>query len=142
MDTPADTTTRPRSPRLHIALWVAQGLLAAAFGMAGAMKLATPITALAAQMGWPGDVPAALVRLIGAAELAGALGLVLPSALRIRPVLTPLAAAGLVAVMVLAAGFHLTRGEASMLPANLILGVLAAFVAWGRYRKAPIPARA
>ena len=89
-------------------------------------------------MGWPGDLPPALVRFIGASELAGALGLVLPSATRIRPLLTPLAAMGLVIVMLLAALFHISRGEWLALPINAVLGGLAAFVAWGRLRKAPI----
>ena len=123
-------------------LWIVQVLLALAFAMAGAMKLFTPIADLAAQMGWPGESPALLVRFIGLAELSGALGLILPSALRIRPSLTPLAAAGLVVVMGLAAGFHLVRGEMAALGAPLVLGALAAFVAWGRSKKAPIAARA
>lgn len=120
-------------------LWVVQILLAIAFGMAGAMKLFMPIEGLTAQMGWPGEVPSLLVRFIGLAELAGALGLILPSALRIRPSLTPLAAAGLVIVMVLAAGFHVVQAEAPMALPSLILGALAAFVAWGRSKKAAEP---
>ena len=115
-----------------------QLLLAAAFGMAGVMKSTMPMADLTAAMGWPGDVPPTLVRFIGASELAGALGLVLPSATRIRPLLTPLAAIGLVIVMVLAALFHVSRGEAFALPVNIVLGGLAAFVAWGRLRRAPI----
>ena len=123
-------------------LWVVQILLALAFAMAGAMKLFTPIADLAAQMGWPDESSALLVRFIGLAEVCGALGLSLPSALRIRPSLTPLAAACLVVVMGLAAGFHLVRGEMAALGAPLVLGTLAAFVAWGRSKKAPIAARA
>jgi len=69
---------------------------------------------------------------------AGALGLILPAVTRIRPKLTAAAGLGLVTVMVLAAAFHLSRGEAQVLPLNLTLGALAAFVAWGRSRKAPI----
>lgn len=124
---------------LHISLWVAQVLLAVAFGGAGLMKATQPIAELARQMVWPGDVPAALVRFIGTCELAGAIGLVLPSLTRIKPVLTAWAATGLAAVMVLALAFHISRGEAAQaLPVNLTLGALAAFVAWGRFRKAPI----
>ena len=126
---------------MNKSLWVVQALLALAFGAAGVMKLFLPIPDLAAQLGWPGDVPSPLVRFIGLAELSAAVGLVLPSALRVRPSLTPLAAAGLVAVMVLAAGFHLSRGEASLTPINVGLGALAAFVAWGRTRIAPIEPR-
>lgn len=134
------STARP-SRTLHIILWVLQVLLAAAFLMFGLMKLTTPIAQLAGSLPWVTDVPAGLVRVIGLAEVVGALGLILPSVTRIRPNLTPLAALGLVAVMVLASIFHVTRGEAMMLPMNLVLAVLAGVIAWGRTRKAPIAAR-
>jgi putative oxidoreductase len=134
------TAAAPSKP-LHIALWVAQLLLAAAFGFAGILKTTAPIAELAEKMVWPGVIPPALVRFIGASEFAGALGLVLPAATRIKPVLTPIAALGLVVVMILAAGFHVLRGELFALPINLGLAALAAFVAWGRLRKAPIAAR-
>ena len=126
------------STALHVTLWMAQLLLALAFGMAGIMKSTQPVAELAVAMSWTGDVPAALVRFIGASELAAALGLVLPAATRIRPLLTPLAAIGLAMVMVLASLFHISRGEWFALPLNLVLGSLAAFVAWGRLRKVPI----
>jgi uncharacterized membrane protein YphA (DoxX/SURF4 family) len=109
--------------------------------MAGLMKLSTPIEQLHQQMSWTLTVPTLLVRFIGASELAGAIGLILPAATRIQPRLTPLAAAGLVLVMILAAAFHISRGELVMLPINIFLGSLAAFVAWGRARKAPIAPR-
>jgi len=86
-------------------------------------------------------VPGPLVRFIGAAELAGAIGLLLPGLLRIRPVLTPLAGIGLATVMLLATGFHVTRGEYGVLAMPLGLGALAAFVAWGRLRAVPIASR-
>ncbi len=139
---PSRAPTVPGSIAINVTLWIAQLLLAVAFGMAGIMKSTQPIPDLAAAMGWPGDLPAVVVRFIGASELAGALGLVLPSATRIRPLLTPLAAIGLVLVMLLAALFHISRGEWSALPINVVLGGLAAFVAWGRLRKAPIFPRA
>ena len=129
------------SRALHISLWIVQGLLFLLFGMAGVMKATQPISDLAQNMGWPGDVPAALVRFIGISELAGALGLVLPTATRIKPWLTPLAAAGIVLIMVFAAVFHVSRGEAQLVPINILFAALAGFVAWGRWRKAPIPAR-
>ena len=132
----------PTPPKaMNITLWLVQILLAVMFGMAGAMKVMTPIDALAQQMGWPGTVPEPLVRFIGVSELAGAFGLILPSLTRILPSLTSLASAGLVVVMVLAAAFHVSRGEIQALPINFILGGLAAFVAWGRTKKAPIHAR-
>jgi hypothetical protein len=116
-------------------------LLALAFGSAGLMKTTQPIADLAAKMGWPGVVPEALVRFIGVSELLGAVGLIVPAATRIKPVLTALAGAGLTTIMVLASIFHLSRGEAGMLPVNFVIGGLAAFVAWGRWKKAPIAPR-
>ena len=126
------------STALHVAVWMAQLLLALAFGMAGIMKSTQPVAELSVAMAWTADVPAGLVRFIGASELAAALGLVLPAATRIRPLLTPLAAMGLVLVMLLASLFHISRGEWLAVPLNLVLGSLAAFVAWGRLRKVPI----
>ena len=135
---PSQANTVGGLTAINVMLWIAQLLLAAAFGMAGVMKSTQSIPELTAAMGWPGDLPPVLVRFIGAAELAGALGLVLPSATRIRPLLTPLAAMGLVIVMLLAAVFHISRAEWSALPINAVLGGLSAFVAWGRLRKALI----
>jgi putative oxidoreductase len=125
---------------LNIALWVVQVLLAALFLMAGAMKTMTPIDQLAVKMDWVKDLPN-LVRFIGTAEFAGALGLLLPSLTRIAPKLTPLAALGLVTVMMLASLFHASRGEFTKIPINVVLGSLAAFVAWGRFRAVPISLR-
>ncbi|SMB77892.1 DoxX family protein [Deinococcus hopiensis] len=139
--TTINSTPVRSSKALNITLWVLQVLLAAAFLMTGLMKLAMPLTQVAQSLPWVNDVPAALVRFIGLAEFAGALGLILPAATRIRPNLTPLAALGLVAVLVLAAAFHVSRGEAMMVPMNLILAALAGVVAWGRTRKAPIQSR-
>jgi putative oxidoreductase len=123
---------------LHIGLWMAQIVLALAFGIAGFMKLTQPIALLAANMIWPGDLPAAFVRFIGACEVLGAIGLVLPATMRVKPGLTPLAAAGLLSVMMLAVPFHISRGEWAVVPVNAVLGALAAFVGWGRSRKAPL----
>lgn len=131
-------TTAPAPRALHIGLWVAQGLLAFAFTGSGLMKLMTPHDVLAAQMPWAADAPSFLPLFIGASEVAGAIGLILPSALRIQPRLTPLAAALLAVVMVLAAGTHAMYGEYPMMVPNFVLGGLAAFVAWGRSIAAPI----
>jgi putative oxidoreductase len=132
---------RQPSKLLNGALWLVQVLLAAAYGMAGVMKSTMPIAALAPNLPWTADVPAALVRFIGVSELAAAAGLVLPALTRIRPALTPLAGAGLVVVMVLASIFHVMRGEFTALPITITLGGLAAFVAWGRTARAPIVPR-
>jgi putative oxidoreductase len=126
-----------------IGLWVAQVLLALVFGAAGVMKLTTPLADLGAMMNWVTVSPEALVRFIGFAELAGALGMILPALTRILPFLTPLAAAGFAVIQVLAIGTHASLGETgSTLPMNLVLLALALFVGWGRWKKAPIAPRA
>src|SRR5262245_34922842 len=130
---PGETTSKG----LHVGLWVVQGLVGATFLMAGFMKLTTPMDQLLASMPWVSGAMGHFVRFIALAEIAGALGLILPSATRIRPKLTVLAGLGLATVMTLAALTHLVRGEAGMLPINLTLGGLAGFVAWGRAKKAP-----
>ena len=129
-----------RRKAMHIALWVVQILLAVLLLMTGAMKAFMPLDEVAKTMRWVPDVPAGLVRFIGLAELAGAVGLILPSATKIRPKLTPLAAAGLGVVVLLGAILHFTRGEGALTPLNFILAAMAAFVAWGRTQKAPISA--
>jgi putative oxidoreductase len=124
---------------VNILLWLVQILLAAAFGMAGVMKATQPVDVLAANgIAWAPQVPLALVRFIGISELLGAVGLILPALTKIKPFLTPLAALGLLTVMILAMGFHVSRGEAGALPVNIVLGGLAAFVAWGRASRAPL----
>jgi putative oxidoreductase len=105
------------------------------------MKVTQPIAVLVDTFGWPAAVPAALVRFIGVAEFLGGLGLILPAATRVKPMLTPLAGVGLAVAMLLAAGFHTSRGEFGALPMPLVLGGLAAFVVWGRAVRAPIAPR-
>jgi putative oxidoreductase len=129
------------SRALRATLWVVQGLLALAFGFAGSTKAFAPLAEAAKSIPWIPDVPAALVRFIGTAELLAAFGLVLPALTRIRPRLTPFAASGLVAIMLFASLFHLTRGEPQGVVINAVFGGLAVFVAWGRFRVAPIAAR-
>jgi hypothetical protein len=129
------------SKSLHVALWVVQGLLAFAFAGSGLMKATTPHEALAAQMPWVADAPSFLPVLIGVCELLGAIGLVVPAAARVLPALTPVAASALALVMVLAAGTHFSYGEFPVIGVNVVLGGLAAFVAWGRFRRAPIAPR-
>jgi len=109
-------------------LWTVQALLALVFLFAGGMKLVLPVAALTQQMALPGW----FVRFLGVAEVSGALGLILPGLLRIRPGLTGLAAAGLVLIMAGAVVFTVTHmGVAPALP-PLIIGLLAAFVAYNR----------
>jgi putative oxidoreductase len=129
------------SKGLNIALWVAQIAVAGIFVMAGGMKLMTPYEAFVESQEWAEATPAMLIKFIGLAELLGAIGVIVPAATRIKPILTPVAAAALVLVMVLAIGLHVMRGEWYALPYNLVPGALAAFVAWGRLTKAKISDR-
>lgn len=109
-------------------LWVLQVLLAALFLFAGGMKLVSPIAALTQQVALPGP----FLHFIGVAEVLGALGLILPGVLRIRPVLTPLAAAGLVIIMSGAVGVTMaTMGSVQAIMPGVV-GILAASVAVGR----------
>lgn len=128
------------SKGLRVGLWVVQVLLALVFGLSGVMKLAIPYAELLKQGAWVERVPEGLIKFIGVAELSGALGLILPAATRIKPFLTPLAAAGFVVIMVLASALHLSLGQPPI--AQMILAGLAALVVWGRFRKAPITPRA
>jgi uncharacterized membrane protein len=130
------------SKGLRVGLWVVQGLLAATFLAAGLMKATAPLEQMEASMPWVSGAMGPAVRVIGVVEVLGALGLILPAATRIKPSLTPLAAIGLTTVMALASITHLVRGEVQMLPVTALLGGLAALVAWGRSRKAPIAPRA
>lgn len=123
----------------HIGLWVLQVLSGAAFIMIGGMKLTTPIAELVKMgMTWAESMPW-LPRFIGASELAGGLGLILPAATRIKPFLTPLAAALLCLVMVFAVGYHVVNGDTidHTMP-SVVLGALCAFVAYGRLKRAPL----
>lgn len=137
--TPSPSTTPSKG--LHYALWGVQLLLAFAFLAAGTMKATTPLDQLGEAMPWVRSAPAFLPRFVGISEILGAIGLVLPSALRVLPVLTPVAAGGLALVMALAMAMHGSMGEWGALPVNVVLGGLALFVAWGRASKAPIVPR-
>ena len=118
---------------MNIALWIIAGLLAIAFLASGAMKLIQPKEKLSASgFGWVEDFSAGTVKAIGALEVLAAAGLILPAALDIAPVLVPLAAVGLVLLMVGAFITHVRRREAQGLVVTLVLLALAAFVAWGR----------
>lgn len=120
---------------MNIALWIVQILLAVAFGFFGFPKVTQPIDALLPMLPWVADVPTLLVRLIGVAELAAALGLVLPGLTKIQPKLTAWAAAGLALLMICAAIFHATRGEFGNIGFNAVLLVLVGFVIWGRWSR-------
>lgn len=114
-------------------LWIVQGLLALLFLFTGGMKLVLPLEELTAQVPLPG----LFLRFIGVAEVLGAIGLILPGLLGIRPGLTPLAAAGLVIIMIGATVVTLATMDVTLAVIPLVVGLLAAFVAFGRWRLAP-----
>jgi putative oxidoreductase len=116
----------------NIALWAIQIVLALLFLFAGVLKLATPYEELAASADWVRILPPWLVLFIGVAEVLGAIGVVLPAATGIGRALTPLAAAGLALIMVLATLFLVSIGQAAMTPMNLVILVLALIVVHGR----------
>ena len=120
-------------PIMTYTLWTVQGLLALLFLFAVGMKLILPLEALTKQMPLPG----LFVRFIGVAEVLGAIGLILPGLLRVRPALTPLAAAGLVIIMIGATVLTLVGGDVAPALISLVVGLLSAFVAYGRWRLAP-----
>jgi uncharacterized membrane protein YphA (DoxX/SURF4 family) len=121
---------------VNVFVWIVQGVLAAVVLTAGAPKLAKSPEALKADpnTAWTGDFPDAVVKAIGTLEILAAIGLILPWLTDIAPVLTPIAALGIVVLQLGAAATHIRRGEAKkMLPINLVLVLLAAFVAWQRF---------
>ena len=119
---------------MNVALWIVQVLLAAVFVFAGGMKLVLPLDKLTGPVNFPGP----FLRFIGMAELLGGLGLILPGLLRTRPGLTPLAAAGLVIIMIGATVVTLMTAEVAAALISLVVGLLAVFVAYGRWRVVPL----
>ena len=118
---------------MNIALWIVQGLLAAAFLMAGAMKVVKSKSELSEKMGWVDDFSEGVIKTIGGLEILGAIGLILPGITGVAPVLVPLAAVGLGLTQVGAIVVHGRRGEMQNLVGNLVLLAMSAFVAWGRF---------
>ncbi len=120
--------------KMTYALRICQGLLALLFLFAGGMKLVLPLSALKGPIALPG----LLLRFIGVMEVLGAIGLILPGLLRIRTGLTPLAAAGLVIIMIGATSLTLAAGLLGTALFSFVVGVIAAFVAYGRWRLTPL----
>lgn len=119
---------------MNIVLWIVAGLLAAVFLAAGLSKLTRPVAKLGEMgMEWAPEWGTGWVRFIGAVEVLGAIGLILPALLDIAPVLVPLAATGLAITMAGAVVVHLRRKELPGAVPSLVLLLLAAFVAWGRF---------
>jgi uncharacterized membrane protein YphA (DoxX/SURF4 family) len=121
---------------MNVALWIVQALLAALFVFAGASKLVMSLD----QMQGPISLPGPFLRFIGVAEVAGGLGLVLPWLFRIRPGLTPLAALGLIVIMVGAVVITAMSGLIMMAVLSFVVGALLVLVAYGRWRR-PAPTR-
>ncbi len=118
---------------MNIALWVIQGILAAMFLMAGVSKSTQPIPRLVKTVTWADRFPVSTVRFVGIVELLAAIGLILPWALNMLPVLTPLAATGIAVVMLLAIIHHVKYKETKAIGFNAVLLLLAAFVAYSRF---------
>jgi uncharacterized membrane protein YphA (DoxX/SURF4 family) len=119
---------------MNLALWIIAIVLAVAFAGSGLMKLVVPKDKLVtAGQGWAQDYSQTNIRLIGFVEIVGAVGLVLPAAVHIAPILVPLAAVGLALVMVGAIVVHARRKEPMNIAVNVVLIALAVFVAWGRF---------
>jgi uncharacterized membrane protein YphA (DoxX/SURF4 family) len=123
--------------RAHIALWIVQVLLALLFLVAGASKLVMSVEEMTRDVPLPG----AFLRFLGVAELAGAAGLILPGLLGIRPGLTPLAAAGLVIIMIGATVITAATMGLGLALIPAVVGILAACVAYGRWRQVPLAER-
>ena len=118
---------------MNTALWIAQGLLAAAFLMAGLMKVVKSKEELSEQMGWVDDFSEGVIKVIGGLEILGAVGLILPGITGIAPVLVPLAAVGLGLTQVGAIVVHGRRSEMQNVVVSVILLGMSAFVTWGRF---------
>jgi uncharacterized membrane protein YphA (DoxX/SURF4 family) len=133
----SDVNTLSPAPAkgLSIALWTTQIVLALLFLFSGVMKFVMPVEEMTKQTSLPGS----FFHFIGVVEVLGGLGLVLPSLLRIYPVLTPLAACGLVIVMAGATVTSLPMGLIALFP--FVVGILAIFIAYGRFRLLPVQPR-
>jgi len=118
---------------MNIALWILQVLLALVFLWAGGMKLALPVEEMTKQM----PLPSLFLRFIAVCEVLGGFGLILPGLTRIRPGLTPLAALGLMIIMIGATVVTLMAGDIVLTLIPLAVGLLAGFVAYGRWRLVP-----
>lgn len=125
---------------MNIVLWILQVLLGIYFLFVGVNHFIVP-PGLPGPMSWMYELPTGLHFFSGTAEILGGLGLILPGLTKIQTRLTPLAAAGLVLVMVGAMVWHVQRGEVANIFVNLLLAVLAGFVAYGRWRLSPLPDR-
>jgi uncharacterized membrane protein YphA (DoxX/SURF4 family) len=118
---------------MNIVVWIIQGMLALMFAMAGIMKSTQPKDKLAKSLPWVNHFSLSTVRFIGISELLGAIGIIVPQVTGILPILSPIAAIGLVVIMILAAAHHFPRKEYKEVGFNAILLMLAAVVAFYRF---------
>jgi uncharacterized membrane protein YphA (DoxX/SURF4 family) len=119
---------------MELTVWIIQGILALMFLMAGIMKSTQPKDKLVKSLPWVNDFSLQTVRFIGFSELAGAIGIVIPQLTGICPILTPIAAIGLVIIMVLAASHHMQKNEYKEVTFNAVLLILSAVVAFYRFK--------
>jgi len=118
---------------MNTIIWVVQCLSATIFSIAGLLKLVTPKEILEEKIGWVKDYPDSTVRIIGLSEFIGALGLVVPMALDVFPILTPIAAVYLIIIMQLGTRAHLLRKEYKKIRVDFLFFVLALFIAIERF---------
>jgi uncharacterized membrane protein YphA (DoxX/SURF4 family) len=123
---------------MNTALWIAQVLLALAFGLSGLLKATQPYEKITQRMNWAKHVTPTQVRIIGTLEFLAAVGLIVPALTGILPWLTPLAAVGLILTMIGAALLHIRIGESSVIVVNFVLLAIAAFIAYGRFVVVPL----
>ncbi len=124
---------KARTRRLKVASWVAQAIVSLSFIAGAYMKVLIPISDLAGIWPWAGSLPAVAVRALGIIDFAGGIGIVLPAWTGIKPQLTGFAALGCVLLQICAIIFHVSRGEAAVIPVNIVLLGLSAFVLWSRW---------
>lgn len=117
---------------LNITLWIVQVLLAASLIWGASMKLFQAIEKLSLMWPWTGQIPENLVKLTGIIDLLGGVGIITPTFLNIKPKLAIMAAWAIILLMICASVFHILRGEASLIGANIVFALMAGFVAWGR----------
>ncbi len=144
MNATAVLPARKARVTLNGVLWTLQilwGFFFAGSGFGKVLLLDATLYAEAPRaVAWYAAVPQPLIVFIGVCEVLGGIGLILPAVTRVAPRLVPLAAAGLALTMLLAAAFHLVRGEYALVPANIVLGAVAAFLAAGRFSLRPVEA--
>jgi hypothetical protein len=138
---PATSLNRPEPSKfLRLSIWAVQVLAFVAFVSTGLVKLLKPIPELAAMWPWTGQLPVPAVRVLAIIDIAGGVGVLLPSLTRIMPRLAVVAAWCCVTLQIFAMVFHISRGEEAVTPVNIVFLALVAYVAWGRSR-APIRPR-